>query len=137
MKYFKLLVGVILLVVFSSSCKKAYVFNPKDLIGIWTQTQPYPPGSMGNQTYIFQFTSDSVFTTSPFSTRGAYSLGSDNKSITMDCVVTYGPTCTGSFGPAAYGIVTGPNTLTFNNFFTYGSLSGPPPAYNLYMKKVN
>jgi len=135
MKYLKISTAI-LLIVASFSCKKPYVFNPKDLIGTWTQTQPYPPGSMGNQTYIFQFTSDSVFVSSPYSTRGAYSLVNNNNTISVDCNISEGPSCAG-LGSDTYDIATGPNMLTIKSFFGYGSLSGPPPVYNLYMIKTN
>ncbi len=132
MKYFKLLVGVILLVVFSS-CKKAYVFSQSDLIGTWIEISPYPP--IDTSTHSFRFTADSVFGITPYLTRGPYTLVNSH-TIRIDCSIPEGPSCAG-LGTYSFQIDGSPNSLVFYNFFGGLSQSGPPPSWNLYMKKIN
>jgi len=130
MKYFQILIAIILIIAFSS-CKKNYIFTKADLIGTWTQTQPYP-GNFGP--YILRFDSNNiVYETSPYLDSGNYTL-SNNNVLAMDCGIEEGPTCSG-LGPITYNISGDATDLTFEDFFSSPSTSGATISYNIHLKK--
>jgi hypothetical protein len=131
MNFSKLLIGISLLLLFAS-CKKGYIFSKSDLIGTWTQVAPFPPND--STIHIFIFTHDSAFATSPYITKGAYTLTNDY-TIAIDCTITEGPLCNG-LGSSNYNISGSTNSLIFYDFYSRGGLSGSIQTFNLYLNKT-
>ena len=142
MKYPKILIASIL-IMFTWSCKKSvYTFTQADLIGTWIEVKPYitsndpPTVSYYNQPYILLFDSNNVVVeTSPYQDTATYSLQSNNK-LRLDCSIPEGRGCIG-LGSSTYSISGDANDLTIHVFLSGGSFSGPPPTYDLHLKKSN
>jgi hypothetical protein len=114
MKYLKLIITLTILITIAS-CKKAYVFTQADLVGTWTETQPY---LFNNGHYILQFNANDTVIRYGFSSGfGAdtpvvlYKLFNNN-SLQMDQSVAG----QGYTGNMTYQINGDANNLTIVNF---------------------
>ncbi len=134
MKCPTILVLIILNVTFAGCKKKSIVITESDLLGKWTETQPYLSTT---GPYTLQFDSNNKVTeTSPYSVTGSYLLLGNNN-LQLDCSIPEGPSCVG-FRPDTFQITGEASSLTIQQFLPGFSLgTSPPPVYNLHLVKIN
>ena len=126
MKYLQILITIILIVSFAS-CKKVYQYTQADLIGIWTEQQPY---IFNNGHFVLQFNAnDTVVEIEPDTSVTQYKLMGNN-TIQLNNCLPYGY---GSTGSASYQISGDANDITVINFVE--RFNSTPTWLNLNLKK--
>ena len=140
MKNVKLVVFLSLIITITS-CKKTHIVTQADLMGKWTETQPYvnsraPANSpIYNLPYILLFDSNNiVIETSPFQDTATYTLMTNNN-LRLDCSIPESPSCYG-FGSGTYAINGDANSLSVLKFSYSGSGSGQQTPINLNLIKT-